>query len=93
MIFTLAVIESCITCSIIIWFMAAPKKETVRLKRAVRTASYIIGKELNRLDTIYQRRIVSRVTKIMKDELHPLRKFFKMLKCYHQEEDYLQLRH
>ena len=24
-----AVIESCITCSIIIWFVAAPKKETV----------------------------------------------------------------
>ena len=51
------VIESGITCSFIIWFMAAPKKETVSLKRAVRTASYIIGKELNRLDTIYQRQL------------------------------------
>ena len=74
-----AVIESCITCSIIIWFMAAPKKETISLTRAVKIASYIIGKELNRLVTIYQSRIVSHVTKIMKDELHPLSKFFNSL--------------
>ena len=74
-----AVIESCITCSIIIWFMAASKKETISLTRAVKTASYIIGKELNGIDTIYQRRVVSPVTKIMKDELHPFCKFFKLL--------------
>ena len=77
--------ESCITCSITIWFMAAPKKETVSLTRADRTASYIIGKELNGLDMIYQRRIVSHVTKIMTDELYPLT---NSLKCYHREEDY-----
>ena len=41
-----AVIESVLTCSIIVWFLSITQKETLRLNRVVETASQIIGRDL-----------------------------------------------
>ena len=72
-------VESCLVYGILIWYSAANIKDIERLQRLTNTASYIIGVQMASLTETYKKRIIKRVTNIMKDENHPLNNFFEEL--------------
>jgi hypothetical protein len=72
-------IESCLTNFIITWYKAASKKDINRLSKVIKTASYIIGTEMESLHTIYEKRTLKRVTNILKDDFHPTNDFLEFL--------------
>ena len=68
-------IESCLTNYILTWYASATKKDKDKLAKVVRTASYIIGVEMDKLDGIYIKRTLKRTKSILKDDYHPLNDF------------------
>ena len=66
-----ACIESILTNSILVWYNAACKKDTGKLDRVVKNASYLIGQQMDSIDGIYHRRVGKRTGNIMNDDLHP----------------------
>ena len=47
------------------------KHDRVKLNRIIRTASVVIGKEKEGIDSIHERRTFSKVKKIINDKTHP----------------------
>jgi hypothetical protein len=74
-----ATVESCLVYGLLVWFAAANKKDTDRLQKVIKTASYIIGAKMMSLEEIYKKRILKRVTNIMKEGAHPLNNLFQLL--------------
>ncbi|KAK2163954.1 hypothetical protein NP493_1435g01052 [Ridgeia piscesae] len=73
-----AVIESVLIFSIT-WFGFITQKETLRLKRVVKTASRIIDRELPSLEILYQQRLLGRATLVSQDSSHPAHDLFEPL--------------
>ena len=66
-----AVIESVLTFSITVWFGSITVKEKLRLNRVVKIAFRIIGRDLPRLESLYQQRLLGRASIISHDSSHP----------------------
>ena len=74
-----AVIESILTSSIIVWYGNSTQQQKDSLGRIVKNASKIIGTELPTLDSLYEKRVITRSNKIIKDLSHPASHLFQLL--------------
>jgi hypothetical protein len=49
------------------------------LTRIIKTASFIIGAQMDSLDIIYNKRALKRIQSILKDEHHPIMDYLEVL--------------
>ena len=74
-----SIIESILTSSITIWYVAATAKDKGRLQRIICAAERVIGCNLQSLQDLYGSRIRRRAGKIVADPSHPGHKLFETL--------------
>ena len=74
-----ATIESVLCFSITVWFGSLTHDQIHSLNNIVKTASKIIGTELPSLWEIDQKRVKTRVQKIIEDETHPANHLFELM--------------
>ena len=74
-----ATIESVLCFSITVWFGSLTHDQIHSLNNIVKTASKIIGTELPSLWEIDQKRVKTRVRKIIEDETHPANHLFELM--------------
>ena len=72
-------IESILTFSIIVWYGSTTVCKRNRLNKIIKTASKIVGHDLQSLSSIYEKRVQIRSQKILKDSLHPASKLYTLL--------------
>ena len=56
-----------------------PKTEIDKLNRVVKSASYIMGTEMDSLRTIYEKRMKKRACNIVNDSVHPGNDYLELL--------------
>ena len=74
-----AAIESILTFSITVWYSSACQKDKDQLQRIVRTASKIIGSDMNPIASIHSLRSDRKVMAIVLDASHPANHIFQPL--------------
>ena len=72
-------IESFLSNAILVWFNSATQKDRNKLNRVIKSASYIIGKPMQQLELIYEKRVKMRTSKIMHDIHHPSNSLFDFM--------------
>ena len=71
-----AVIESVLTFSITVWYSGTTQKDRAKLNRIVKTASKIIGDELQ---SLFKTRAITKSNSIIRDVNHPAHTLFDLL--------------
>ena len=72
-------IESILTGCITVWYGSCTAKDRKVLRSVVRTAEFIIGKELPALQDTYHTRCLRKAGRILKDCYHPSFRLFTLL--------------
>ena len=79
-VFYSSVISSVLSFGLTCWGGNLTKRDTGRLNKVIRKAGGIIGRTQDDLDTLYDRRTTKKLTVILNDKTHPLRRDFDSLK-------------
>ena len=74
-----SIIESVLTFCVTYWYGLATVQDKNKLNKIVKCARKLGCLNVNDIDTMYRCLIVEKMSKIMKSEVHPLNKYFKML--------------
>ena len=74
-----AVVESVLTFSITVWYSGTTQKDRAKLNRIVKTASKIIGDDLQTLESLFKTRAIRKSNSIIRDINHPAHTLFDLL--------------
>ncbi|KAI4890520.1 hypothetical protein NFI96_010035, partial [Prochilodus magdalenae] len=72
-------IESILTNCISVWYGSCSASDRKALQRVVKTAQRITGTQLPTIESVYQKRCLSRARSIIKDPSHPNHELFTLL--------------
>ena len=64
------IVSSALTFGLACWGGNLLKHDRDKLNRIIKTASVVIGKQQNDIDTIHEHRTLSKVRKILNDKTH-----------------------
>ena len=79
-----ATIESVLTSSITVWYVASSAHTKQRLERIVRTARRLTGQEQSPVSVLHDARVRKRASRIVADPSHPAHNLFRKLPSGHR---------